>query len=405
MNILFLHHNYPAQFRHIAEKLAQNPANTVVFLSEHRRKDIQIPGVQHFILQTEARQQAEGLELQEFNSHLGRSEAFANGLMALQKKGFKPDIIYDHPGWGGSLYVKDVFPDTPYVSFFEWFYTKDTDYSFWDNGMERPPSHFAKNRVRNLCQLNALSDCEAGIIPTKWQRSTYPDEFEGKLNVIHDGIDTDYFSPSANGRLDLPRIDLSGAAEIVTYVSRGLEPYRGFPQFFRSLPRILEKRKGCHVVIMGEDSVKYGSPRSDGKSYKEAMLEEVQVDPARVHFTGFRPYNEYLSLIRSSSVHVYLSAPFVLSWSMLEAMSCGALLVGSDTGPVQEIIADGENGFLVDFWDSKGLANKVIDVLRKRKKYTQICKQARQTILSNYDLKDLLPKHEQVLMNCIENYR
>ncbi len=402
MNILFLHHNFPAQFRHIAEHFASSKSNSVVFISEHKRGDIKIPGVKHYLLKAAPRKVADNKSLQEFNVHLGRSEAYANALIELKQKGFKPDIIYDHPGWGTSLFVKDVFPDTPYVCFFEWYYTKGADYSFWNDGGERPPSHFAQNRIRNLCQLNALSDCNAGITPTQWQRSMYPDEFKDKMNVLHDGINTDFFSPAQNAeKLVIPGIDLSEASEIVTYVSRGLEPYRGFPQFFKSLPEILNKRKNCHVVIMGEDSVKYGEKRKDGKSYKELMLEEVPLDRSRVHFTGFRPYDEYQKLLRASSVHVYLTAPFVLSWSMLEAMSSGCLLVASDTAPVREVITHGENGFLVNFWDSKQLSKSVIKALNKQETFRKIRRNARQTILDKYDLSNLLVKHEQVLLGCL----
>ncbi|WP_027722866.1 glycosyltransferase [Maridesulfovibrio zosterae] len=403
MNILFFHHNFPAQFRHIAQYFASSKDNSVVFISEHTRSDIKITGVKHYMVKAAPPKTVESASLQEFNMQLWRSEAYANALLELKKKGFKPDIIYDHPGWGSSLFVKDVFPDIPYVCFFEWYYTKGADYSFWRDANERPPSHFAQNRIRNLCQLNALSDCNAGITPTQWQRSTYPVEFKHKINVLHDGINTDYFSPAKSSeKLVISGIDLSNASEIVTYVARGLEPYRGFPQFFRSLPEILNKRKNCHIVLMGEDCTKYGEKRTDGKTYKELMLEDVPVDRSRVHFIGFRPYDEYRKLLRASSVHVYLTAPFVLSWSMLEAMSCGCLLVGSDTAPVREVIKHGENGFLFNFWDSKQLSKVVIEALSKQKSFSKIRENARRTVLEKYDLSKLLPMHESVILSALK---
>lgn len=394
--ILFLHNNFPAQFLHLATALAASPENEVVFIAQSRRPDLQLPRVRFVQVPAqpvpETKNKAEVVLLK----MLRTAESYANTMLKLSKDGFYPDLIYDHPGWGGSMYVPDIFPKATRVCFFEWFYTKTADYSFFSKGKERPATDFASNRQRNLCQLDALRECDLGIVSTWWQHSQFPVEYASKLHVVHDGIDTEFFSPESESSLQLEGVDLSGATEIVSYATRGLEPYRGFPQFFKSIPHILAARPGCHVVIMADDKVSYSSPRKDGKKWGEAMRAEVKVDPARVHFVPFSSYEKYRSLLRASSVHVYLTVPFVLSWSMLEAMSCGCLVAASDTAPVREVIRPGENGLLVPFWDHEEMGRSIAEALEKREEYVSIRNAARQTIVDRYALAKLL--HQQLLL-------
>ncbi len=407
MNYLFLHNNYPGQFRQVAAALAARPGNTVVFLSEYVRRDQIVPGVRHGLVipvkPVESNNPAEHAYL----TILRRAESYGNAMMQLKKQGFTPDLIYDHCGWGCGMYAPDIYPKAVRASYFEWFYTYRSDYNFLDPGQPYSPVDFAPNRQRNLCQLDALHECDLAISPSNWQRSQYPREYQDKIQVLHEGIDTDFFSPNPGEKLifenikDKTRLDLSQVPEIVSYATRGLEPYRGFPQFFRSLPRVLAERPNCHVVIMAEDRVSYGSKRRDGKGWREAMLEEVDVDLSRVHFVGFRPYAEYLRLLRASSVHVYLTVPFVLSWSMLEAMSCGCLIVASDTDPVREVMRHNENGLLTSFRDPEAIAAQIIQALKNKNSLDHLRKNARQGILDHYNLKQLLPRHLKLLDDAL----
>lgn len=398
MKFLFIHNNYPAQFLHIAAVLSHNPENEVVFLAQHnRRPELQLPKVNYVQVgateQNEIKNEAEKVTI----NHLKTGEHFANAMLDLAKTGFYPDVVYDHPGWGGSLFIPDIFPKAARVCFFEWFYTKYADYAFKARGKTRPAAHFAANRMRNLCQLDALRECDFGIVPTMWQLAQYPVEFSSKLHVIHDGVDTDFFAPLEKSSRVLDGVDLSGVSEVVTYATRGLEPYRGFPQFYRGIPAILENRPQCHVVIMADDDVFYSSPRSDGKTWGQAMREEIPVDTSRVHFINFSSYETYRTLLHLSSVHVYMTMPFVLSWSLLEAMSCQCLVVGSDTDPVREVIRHNENGILTPFWNHEVLANTVIDALNNREKYHDLCISARQTITDRYELRKTLPQQIRIL--------
>jgi glycosyltransferase involved in cell wall biosynthesis len=213
--------------------------------------------------------------------------------------------------------------------------------------------------------------------------------------VLHDGIDVEFFRPNPDAKLVLPSVglDLSDADEIITYVARGMEPYRGFPQFMQAIALIQQRRPNCHTVVVGEDRVCYGSQRTDGKTYKQVMLEQLPLDLSRLHFTGSLPYSQYLQVIQASSVHVYLTYPFVLSWSMLEAMSTGCLVLASDTAPVTEVIQDGKNGLLVDFFSPEAIADRIEEVLDRGDRFASIRANARETILQRYNLAQLLPQH------------
>jgi glycosyltransferase involved in cell wall biosynthesis len=220
--------------------------------------------------------------------------------------------------------------------------------------------------------------------------------------VRHDGVDTSFFQPKSGAKLILPAIDLdlSAVDEVVTYATRGMEPYRGFPQFMEAVALIQARRPNCHVVVVGEDRVAYGKQLPEGKTYKQLMLDRLSLDPDRLHFTGSLPYHQYLQVLQASSAHIYLTRPFVLSWSMLEAMATGCLVIGSNTEPVREVIADGKNGLLVDFFSPTEIADSVDEVLDHPDQFTYLREQARQTILQQYDLAQLLPQHLQWLNNA-----
>lgn len=398
MKILFLHNNYPAQFMQIAAALASNPQNEVVFLAQYnRRTELQLKNVRYVQVEHAPAADTKNKSEKIVVDNLRTGEAYANAMLKLAKSGFTPHVVYDHPGWGAGLFVKDIFPMSARVCFFEWFYSQGADYAFMARGKQQHPKNFSANRMRNHCQLDALRECDMGIVPTYWQFAQYPVEFSSKLHILHDGIDTMYFSPQSDAPCVIDGLDLSAMPEIVTYATRGLEPYRGFPQFYRSVAKILEERPQCHVVIMADDKTNYSAPRSDGKTWGEAMRAEVSVDMSRVHFIKFGSYDEYRSLLRASTVHVYLTVPFVLSWSMLEAMSCECLVVGSATEPVREVLQHGENGLLAPFWNHEALANTVIKALENPAKHSSLRKAARQTILNRYDRTKVIPQQIRIL--------
>lgn len=402
MRVLITHNNFPAQFRHIAEYLGRSKSNQVVFATKTPRKEWSIPGVTKAVYSVGSESGGSVHPFARgFDDNVRHGMAMVRMCAKLENMGFVPDVILGHSGWGQTMFLRDIYPETPFIGYFEWYYHADSA-EFCFDGTCRDALQKARLRTRNTAILHDLAACSAGVTPTAWQHAQFPAEYKSKIIRNHDGINTRYFAPADGGRLplealNLPNADLTGAKELVTYCSRGLEPYRGFPSFYESLPALLDARPDCHVLIVGEDRVCYSPKLPNNESYKTRMQKEVAVDEKRVHFTGPLPYGQYKKVLQASSVHVYLTWPFVLSWSMLEAMSCGCLVIGSDTEPVQEVICHGKNGLLTDFHSPKKIAQDTIDALERQADYAPLRKNARQTILDAYCLSKCLPAHLQML--------
>jgi glycosyltransferase involved in cell wall biosynthesis len=394
MRILFLHSNFPAQFRHLATVLAADPNHQVMFGT--MRQDGQILGVQK-VLYGVSRQPAPQTHhyVRSLESAVLQGQGVFRMAQSLQANGFVPDVIYAHSGWGPPLFMKDAFPKAKLLCYFEWYYHAHGTDSDFDPSDPLQPDDELRIRVKNTPILLDLVNCDRGLSPTNWQRQQFPPELQPKITVMHDGVDTNYFQPVPNAKLVLPSInlDLSHVDELITYVGRGMEPYRGFPQFMEAVVQIQQRRPNCHVVIVGEDRVAYGKQLPDGKTYKQLMLETLPLDLSRVHFTGSLPYGQYLQVLQASDVHIYLTRPFVLSWSMLESMAAGCLVLGSNTAPVMEAIEDGVNGLLVDFFSPTAIADRVDEVFAHPDRMAALRTAARQTICDRYDLATLLPKH------------
>ena len=402
MRILFLHNNFPAQFRHMARVLAAHPANQVVYGSQPREGEI--PGVRR-ILFTPAR--APRQEVHHYNrtqeSAILVGQAAYRAAVDLRREGFQPDIIFGHSGWGSTLFMREVFPKARLVCYFEWFYrAESSDLDFLDPS-QVTDDEACRIRLRNAPILMDLANCDWGVNPTKFQQAQFPAIFREKLAVIHDGIDTEFFKPQPGAKLALPGFDLSHAGQIVTYATRGMEPYRGFPQFMRAAAILMQRRPDLHVVIAGADRVAYGKKLPEGQSWRARMLAELpDMDRTRLHFTGLLPYPEYLTLLRASSAHVYLTVPFCLSWSLLESMAVGCPVVASDTSPVREVVEDGRNALLTDFFDHEALAERVSELLDRPKAFTDMRARARRTIEERYALAKLLPRQLQLLVDIVK---
>jgi glycosyltransferase involved in cell wall biosynthesis len=391
MRYLFLHPNFPAQFRHLATVLASDPGNQVVYGT--RRQEDSLPNVIKVLYKETGNPDPKTHRyVRPLEAAVWQGQAVYRMAKTLKEQGFVPDIVFAHSGWGPGLFIKDVFPDTRYLCYFEWFYhALGTDADF-DPDDPLDEDAVAKIRIKNAPILQDLYACDRGLSPTRWQWQQFPPEYRSKIDVIHDGVDINYFQPVPDSRLILPRIglDLSSVDEIITYVARGMEPYRGFPQFMEAAYLIQQRRPNAHIIIVGEDRVAYGKTLPDGKTYKQAMLEKFPFDFSRLHFTGPLPYGDYVKVIQSSSAHIYLTRPFVLSWSMLEVMAVGGVVIGSDTSPVKEIIEEGKNGLLVDFFSPLQIAERVDEILEDREKSKAIAQAARETIVENYALDRLL---------------
>ena len=397
MRILFVHSNFPAQFRNMAAFLGRDSRNEVVFATMNETPGWNMPGVRTALFEADESVFPEGHPINAKFWDTSRKAAGALHLgVELRKQGFVPDVICGHSGWGPTMYLRDVFPEAAFVAYFEWYYdSASADMRFSGN----PLSLQARTDVRcmNIPILMDLVSCDRGICPTRWQLEQIPASLRAKISVVHDGVDTEFFCPDPDAKMVLPGLDLSGATEIVTYATRGMEPYRGFPQFLEAAVEVVRRRPGCHVVIGGEDRSCYGSPPEPGKTWKQVLVERLQPDPERIHFVGNLPYSHYRTLLRSATVHVYLTRPFVLSWSFLEALSCGCLVVASDTEPVREVASDGHNALLTDLRSPAAIAQTIIRALDSRDQMRGVRTQARQTILDHYDLRKLLPRQLEIL--------
>ena len=397
MRILFLHNSFPAQFGPVARLLSERGHDVTFGTRWTGNPPDWLRMVRYAPHRAVRREQHPYLAFVE--SAVLNGQALARVGWKLKDEGYAPDLVVAHSGWGPGLYVRDVWPDARYVGYFEWYYRSRGG----DVGFLEPPTRDDEHRIRtrNAAILLDLAACNWGLAPTAWQASRFPKALRPKLTVQHDGVDTDYFTPTpAMGErrpLRLPGLDLSDAGEVVTYVARGMEPYRGFPQAMAAFAAVQKRRPGAHVVIVGEDRVAYGRRLPDGDSWRGRMLRELDFDRDRLHFTGRLARDLYREVLLASSVHVYLTIPFVLSWSMIEAMSAGCLLVASDTEPVREIVRDGENGLLVDFFDTGALADRICEALDHPHDLGHLREAARRTAVERYAASRLVPQRARLL--------
>nr|WP_298167673.1 glycosyltransferase family 4 protein [uncultured Pseudomonas sp.] len=379
MNVLFIHQNFPGQFRHIAAHLAKQP--DVQLLAIGREQAPGLPGVR--LLRYKPHRNAGAHThpyARSFEDAILHGQQVLRLLLELKAKGYRPDVIVAHPGWGETLYVKEVFPNVKLIHFCEYYYqTQGADADF-DPEFPMDINGAASIRSRNALHLLNLENCDQAITPTHWQHSLHPAAYRDRIQVIHEGIDTANLGPDPEASLQLPNGRVLKAGEpIITYVARNLEPYRGFHSFMRALPLILKQHPTCQVLVVGGDGVSYGSKPKDALNWRSKLLAENPVDLNRVHFLGKVPYATYKKVLQVSAVHVYLTYPFVLSWSLLEAMACGCLIIGSDTAPVREVIRDKENGLLVSFFKPEEIAERVLQGLAEPEAFNELRKAAHTT--------------------------
>lgn len=402
--ILFAHKNFPAQFGAFGEWLA-GEGWEVAFITQ--RADARHPAMR-IVACGDHRGAAEATHryLRGFEQAVITGQGFARAAVGLRDAGFAPDIVMAHAGWGSGMFLADVWPGAVSVPYFEWYYSWPfPDRTPYDGDPGDPLDARARNRVRNAAiwtDFSTIRDGGRGLCPTRFQAAQFPACLRERLTVMHDGVDTELHSPGEGGstggstgdrtgdRAILARWGVPADAEVLTSITRGMEPHRGFPETMRAIAALQKARPRLHALVGGEDRVAYGAQLAEGESWKARMLAELDLDLSRLHFTGLLSRPDMVALMRASDVHVYLTVPFVLSWSLLDAMATGCLIVASDTEPVREFMTDGRTGLLVPPHDPAALAARIAQVLDAPGSYARLRAGARALVVETLDARRVI---------------
>jgi glycosyltransferase involved in cell wall biosynthesis len=401
---MFIHQSMPGQFQYLAKALADDPGNTVHFLTRHR--PTKLAGVK--AVQYRLRLRTRGGThpyLQNLQNGIVHGEAVVNALLELESTTrYRPDIIIVHAGWGEALFLKDIFPDVPVLAYSEFYYRTLGADSFF--GPEETPtlSDFMRLKTKNAVNLISLDACDRAITPTHWQHRQHPEAYRDKVSVIHDGVDTTRVRPNRDASFALPDgTVLRYGDEVVTYVNRNLEPFRGLFTFAEAAAIVARTRPSCRFIIIGKESGRYYGPRpSAGSTYQQMATDKLGAAKDRTFFLGALPYDQYLTLLQISAAHVYLTRPFVLSWSMLEAMSAGCLVIASATPPVAEVIVDDETGLLVDFFSPDELAERIAEALERPEQMERIRIAARAKIVNGYAIAECVEAQRRLIAEVMQ---
>ena len=302
--------------------------------------------------------------LRRFESCVLQGQAVYRACEQLRQENWEPDWIINHVGFGNGLYLSDAFPGARRIGLFEWYYkSRGADVDFLRGG-QLEPDRALRLRTWNAQTLLEIADCDYGVVPTNWQLNQFPPHLRSRLHVIHEGIDVNNLALLKTSSRKRPScLPCDPEVEVLTYVSRGFEEYRGFPQAMEAIALLQAKRPQLHVLIVGSDVVAYGGSRSDGRSWGAWAKEEIALDPERTHWLGALQTEDYHDVLAISDVHLYLTVPFVLSWSLLEAMAAGCALVCSATPPVEEVLEHNSSALLVDFFSPQAQADALASLL------------------------------------------
>ncbi len=402
MKILLIHQNFPGQYKHLAPALVQQ-GHEVVALTCKVKEATTWKGVR-IVPYALTGSNSKGVHpwLADFETKILRGTACYRGARTLREQGYVPDVICAHHGWGEPMFLKDVWPEARLGLYCELYHLTDKPYLNFDPEFpsRNPEADLMRIRMKNLNNRLHEEVMDAGLSPTQFQANTFPERWRDRITVAHDGVDTGLVVAKPDAALKVSDdLTLTRDTEVITFINRNLEPYRGYHIFMRALPDILKRRKDAHVVLIGGDEVSYGGKPPQGQTWKQIFIDEVRGKiPTphwdRVHFMGRVPYATYLSMLQVSRAHVYLTYPFVLSWSLLEAMSAECAILASDTEPVREVITEGENGQLIDFFDQAGLTERLCALLDDAETRERLGRTARAFVKERYDLNSVcLPQH------------
>jgi glycosyltransferase involved in cell wall biosynthesis len=406
VNFLFVHQNFPGQYLHIVRSLlednkAREGTHQIVFMSEPNQNNL--TGVRKVTYAKPPKASAAThFDAREFDLAMRRAHAAYQGAMQLKALNFTPDIIIGHHGWGEMLNLCDVFPGVPILGYFEFFYRiEGTDVNY-DPEFQMGPERFGSVRAKNAVNFLAFNLYQHGQTPTHWQLSTYPEAARKHIHLIQEGVDLEICKPDPTLRtkkFKAGKVSVAPNQKLITYVARNLEPYRGFHTMMRALPKILDERPDVIVSMVGGDDISYGAPHASGKTWRDVMLKELEgkLDTSRVVFTGKIPYEQHLALLKRSDAHVYLTYPFVASWSLREAMACGCLIIGAANPTVEEFITHKKTGLTTPTTDHAALADTILQALDNPRQTNKLRAAARAFAEQNLDIKDYLARYRAAI--------
>jgi glycosyltransferase involved in cell wall biosynthesis len=390
MHVLFVHQNYPAQFGHLAQHLAERHGYRTTFVSEKPSGRVgQVEMVQYSV-RGGATHQTHFCS-RTFENAIWHSSAVYDALKA--RPDLRPDLIVGHSGFGSTLFLREMY-SCPIINYFEYYYrTTNSDLDFRRDFPVAEPKRL-RARARNAMILLDLDNCDLGYCPTGWQRDRFPPQHHPKLRVVFDGVDTGIWRPRPGLPRRLGDRTFPDDVRIVTYVSRGFESMRGFDVFMRAAQKICERRRDAVFLVVGQDRVCYGGDAefTGGKSFKDWVLSQGTYDLSRFIFPGLLPAPVLAEVLSFSDLHVYLTVPFVLSWSLIDALACGATVLASDTAPVREVIEHGRNGLLADFFDADGIAELANQVLDQPREFKHLGAAGVELVRQRYSLEVCLPQ-------------
>lgn len=386
-DILFVHNNFPGQFGFIAEALAAHGHRCAAIGSETAR------GLPNFPMMKwrAGRSSTAGIfpAASRAEASIIHGHAAVQAALELQKRGFDPEVVVGHPGWGETLFLRQVFPNARQIAYAEYYHAEGGVFGF-DPEVKRPSlEERMHDHARNAPLALAYADADRIVAPTAFQADLLPSAFHAKTSVIHEGVDTDLIrpDPAATFRLESGRVLQSGMP-VVTFINRRFEPLRGFHIFMRALPRLLAEVPDAEILLIGADQAGgYGPAAPKGTTWKQHMLTELgpRLDHARLHFTGRIAHDRMLAALSVSAAHVFYTYPFALSWSLFEAMASGCLVVASDTAPVRDVIEPGVNGVLCGFFDVDALASALVEACREPQRFAALRSAARATAVQRFD--------------------
>ena len=398
MHLLLIHQNFPGQFRDLAPAwLASGHQVTAIGSTSAAPTGHQWHGLQYLQYRFE-----------EKPSHLERGSAVAKLVQQLIEQDHPPDLVMSHSAWGESLCLRRVCRDVPWISYPElWGNPRSLGFGF-DQSLDGLTPEATRFSSANLITELALLQSSASVVASRSQLLSFPKSLQHRLTLQPEGVDLQRIKPDASACLTIPKMGLEFRAgqPLVTFISRHLEPLRGLRQMLMAWPLVSQTIPEAQLLLVGGKGQGYSLQRPKGQNHLEDALNNLPDTTNRrtIHCLGRLPYEEMLTLLQCSACHVALSYPYTLSWSVLEALSCGVPVISNPDSPISVELGDDANKALalVPFDDIASLSLKTIELLQHPQRARAMGAAGRSWIEQNASLEQALKGYEQLFRKLRE---